>query len=625
MKGNKTQFDPEQENQPSAESVDADSVTGAVQSFNSNETTGLETDAPIYRNDPNFQMLLVSFQNAEWENCLEKLSQLLSAYPEDKSLLAFKQDVELRITRQQNLQKQQTEENRIQRQKTALRATTITAAIVVLVIFLIWAGSIYQANVKQARINQEATLTAQSLAAKNQTADTFMKAGKPEEALSLYNEIQQADPSYSGIDQKIQSANQSITVENLYQQGLQSIKNGNNDQALATLQQVDALHPKYKDTPQLIQSIQQQQQVASLVADIHSAYAQGNSAGVIHDYEAIQAIDPSFQMPELNEILFNSYENLIVDIASNKDATLSDIETANNYYRNALALSPQTQDYAKKRDELQKIASGLLANKYYLQGIDLLKSSNYSIDGAQQAIIILMKASNNGSDSPVIQAEIEKAKLFAASYNSLLQSKWDASITGFELLHRREENYASGRVKYFLYESYIARGDLLFANADFQGAFSDYQEAEKYAWGDEGNLLRLFQIETRIGAVLNRLGRAKESAQFYNYIFGRLNYQSRLTNPDEADLLNTLTQADLAFKNGDDAGAVRLYETAMKQKQKFYSYKTVSANQGDTLANIAFENGTTLEGLRNANQFGESTTITTDQEISIPVIAAIGQ
>lgn len=528
---------------------------------------------------------------------------------------------ELRLKFQEINEQKQSKESIKQRRKLILRGLMLIILGLVIVLLIMWAGNVAETN----KAEQEAALTAASLAAKLQNADSFMSADRPEDALRLYTEIQQTDPSYKDIGKKIQSAKQAMAVTDLYEQGVQSFKDGKNDQALEILAGIEKLHPNYKDTAQMIQKIEQEKQIASLVKEIDNLYSRKDWEGVIRNYEAILAIDPFIEIPDLKNVLFISYRNLILAFAERSDLTMKEIEVSERYYRNALALFPQSKEYVKEREELQKIAVERLANKYYLNAINLLESSNYSVKGLRESIRILTKANNIGSNSPAIKAEVEKAQLFLDSYDGLLQLKWDDAIKGLETLRRKEDGYAGGRVKYFLYEAYIARGDVLFAYADFEGAFLDYQEAEKFALGDEKNVLRMFQIETRIAVTFGKLERTKESAEFYHYAFEQLEYKKHLTTPEEQDLLNTLIQADLAYKKGDDFEAIRLYQIAMPQEEKLYGQIKISAKQGDTLANIAFENGTTIEKLRIANQIGENLVLGKDQELLVPLIAPDGQ
>ena len=79
-----------------------------------------------------------------------------------------------------------------------------------------------------------ASLTAEALANKYQNAENLMLTGKPEEALILYNEIKQVDPSYKDIEQKIDSAEQYIEAMALYEQGVQFMNAENYSDALET-------------------------------------------------------------------------------------------------------------------------------------------------------------------------------------------------------------------------------------------------------------------------------------------------------------------------------------------------------------------------------------------------------
>ena len=307
----------------------------------------------------------------------------------------------------------------------------------------------------------------QNPAARHKLADSLMQAGKAADALPIYLEVQKLDPSYTNIDQDIQAAMQGLSVEDLYQQGTQAMQAAETGQALALFLKIEQLHPQYKDTPQLIAKIKGEQQIASLIQDIHGSYAQGDWARVVHDYEAIQQADPSMQLPELNDELFFSYENLIIDITGRKDPSVADIETAARYYRLALALLPQTAQYSnsQERAKFEKLAADIVTSRYYLQGIGLLESSNYSNDALQQSLRDVQLAASSGAGSAVFRAGIEKAGLFLNAYNSLAQRKWDPGINDLESLYRKDQGYAGGRVPYFLYEAYTARGDLLLANA----------------------------------------------------------------------------------------------------------------------------------------------------------------
>jgi tetratricopeptide (TPR) repeat protein len=598
---------------------------GAKPSLHSRPAAGHAPMTLAYRKDPNYRKLLEHFQNAEWEECLHSIDRLLRAYPGDKYLLAFKEDVQIRSEQQQRSERQRESDDRRRRRKVRSRTLIAVLSGILLLALVVWFVSAYQAEETRQRLAAEATQTAQALAAKDEMADTFMKVGKAKQALALYTEIQEVDPAYEGVVQAIAAAQQAITVEDLYQQGRGAMEGGDNKQALELLKKAEELQPEYKDTSQLIAKITRDLQVASLVEAIDEAYARGDSAAVIENYDAIQAIDPFIELPDLDDELFTSYQDLVLQIAAKPDPTLEEIKAAAKYYRNALALFPQSIAYARERAELQEVAIELLASQYYLQGISLLESSDYSIEGLEQSILVLQRAREKAPESQVVDSAIEKTQLFIEAYDHIVHGDWDDAIAGFDAVNRRDPDFAEGRVGYFLYEAYTSRGDLLMLNGDFGRAFADYQAAERFAWADEENVMRVFQIEVRIAAALYRLGRYDQAAEFYHSAFEQVAYQDRLTTPEQAGLLETLVKAESAYNEGNELPAITFYEESVEKADELYELTRITARRGDTLPNIAFENGSTLASLRSANELGDSLIISRSTPLLVPILPPLRQ
>ena len=487
-----------------------------------------------------------------------------------------------------------------------------------LVFALVQGVKVYQNN--QAAI--AATQLAEALAVKIQNADNFMVMGNPAEALSIYEEVKQIDPAYPDVDERIKEAENFIEAVELYQKGMQFLDAEDYDQALETFFMVEQLRHDYLDTLELIQQLEQDKEIAGLIAEIKDNYASENWKGVIQNYEAILEIDPFIELPELKEIIFKSYRNEIIALSMRNDLTLEEIEVAEDYYRKAIALVPQDKEYSKDREELKKIAAEIIANKYFLDALLMLEESNYSYEGLRKAVPVLKKAQNFSGDSFLIRTEIEKAELFLGAYDNLLRLNWAGAIDKLEVLLRKDKNYADGRARYFLYEAYISRGDMLNNYSDFENAFLDYQEAEKIAWSEEENPLRLFQAQLRVAEILGKLNKVDGSAEYYNFAFNKLDYENVLTNSEDQELLETLRKANEAFVEGSFVEAVNLYETAVAQQQVLFDQKTISVKQGDILLIIAFEQGVTIEYLRSLNTFGKIMVFDNDQDIFVPVVSA---
>jgi tetratricopeptide (TPR) repeat protein len=222
-----------------------------------------------------------------------------------------------------------------------------------------------------------------------------------------------------------------------------------------------------------------------------------------------------------------------------------------------------------------------------------------------------------------LDAEIQKVQTFIDAYDALVHGGWDKAITGFESIYKRDPSFAAGRVRVFLYEAYTARGDLLLASGNFGAAFSDYQAAEKAAFADDSDVLRIFQIEIRVASILKRMGQYEQSAEYFHFAFQKMDYEGRLMGPGQQDLLQALQAADSAYNAGDKLKAGALYEATLDQTQEFYVTNKIAAMQGDTLPNLAFENGTTIWSLRSANDLGDRLILSRSQELLAPVLSPV--
>lgn len=575
--------------------------------------------APAYQADPTYKKLLEQFQNAEWGECQKSLERLLEAYPADQALLAFGQEVRTRSELQEHSERQRAADERARRE--AGRRRLLVGVVVGAVILVAggWFINAYISADHRQKLAVAATQTAEALAAQQQAADAFMVAGQPEQALPLYTEIQKSNPAYPGIENAIQSAQLAIKVGRLYQQGVQADQQGDFNSALALLTQVKQLQPGYRDVDQLVGKIQRSQKEAALLSAMDNANAQGDSLGVVTNFEAIQAIDPNFDYSNMRDELFSSYSNLVLQISQEPAPKLDEVQAALKYYRAAVSLFPQSAQYARQQAELQDAAVGLLATQYSLQGIRTLEKADYSIQGLQASMLALQRAHQSAPAAASVAAALDTAQTFITSYDHLVHGEWDPAISGFEQIYRQQSDFANGRVRYFLYEAYTSRGDLLMLDGNFSGAFKDFQNAEKYAWEDQQNSMRVFQIEIRLGAAARKMSQYGQAAQFYHSGFAQVNYQARLTAPSQSALLKTLTDADAAFSQNSVFNAVNLYEQAVKQADQLYTESKVQVLGGDTLPSIAFDSGTTLWSLRDANpELGDSLIVSRSMQLSVP-------
>ena len=568
-----------------------------------------------YWNDPDFQKLLSAYQKADWTYCLKSIEHFEELYPNDSYLSSLRKEIEIRSNLHIKRKKQRGKEKRSELGK----KWGWIFIVLVVVVLTSWAYFQYQNRLIKEQQAIEAVKFSQALDTKFQSAENLMQAGKPKDAIILYQEIQQANPTFADIDQKIEQAEAAIAIENLYQEGVLAQTAGNLDLALSTFIEVDSISPKYKDTEYRIDKIKLQQQIDMLDEEMNDAYAAQDWIAVATAYESIQELDPFFSLTEAEkEILFISLHNLIIQTVDKGNLSLEEIESAVHYYQTAMALFPQDKKFTDERENLHKTTADLLINKYYLYAVNLLEESNYSAQSLTEAIRVLTQVESISGGSDTIAEEIKKTKLFLDSYNQFLSKKYDQAIIGFEELRKIDVNYAGGKVNYLLIESYLAYGDILYKYADFSGAKDQYLEAEKYAWTDKDHVIRLFLVELKVAKVLNRLWATNDAASYYHYAFGLIDFKQHLLETNNQEMISLIDNANAAYADNKMRNAVLFFEQVVERQDELFGYETEKVTHGDSLPDIAFEFGCTIDILKSANKIGESLIIQLDQDLLIP-------
>lgn len=588
------------------------------------ESIGEITRPLPFAKDEAYLMLLREFQSGNWARCLDLLDGLLLHYPDNEELNRFRQDVLGKISLQEITNRFQDQERREKTVKAVTKWAIVAIVVMVIASGVLWGYSRYRDSLFEQSSQREQEIIDQTLSRKYANAESLLSAGRAEDALVILEEIAEANPEYDGVDILISRAEEMIRVEEMYQEGLDYFSAGDLETALDVFIRVDNDSPRYKDVRSRINSIQDSIRIEELLVEIDAAFREEDWQSVILSYEEIKSLDSSGETFDRDEELFISYMNWIIHTADQINVSVEDIDLAQGYYREALTLFPQNKEYASERAELQRVASDLIASKYYLYAQTLIQSDNFSAQSIREALRVLNIAESIGGGSPAIRLEIERAALFINGFDNLVSGSLDLAIRDLENLYRIESGYADGLVQYFLYEAYVARGDLLFSFSDYANAKSDYEAAETFAWGEYGNQMRLFEVETRLGAVLRLLSLSEESSEFYNFAFSLVDMETIVQNSDNPSASETLTEAQTAFARGDHWNAARLFERVLEEVE-IYEGLVIEIPKGEYYIEYTEALGSTMSALREANQIGASNISKIDQEIVIPVLPGSGE
>ncbi len=480
---------------------------GVLHSFNSK---GSPKNPIGLSSDPDYHAFLETYQNAEFLKCRELLDVLKSRYPNDQRLLRFEDDLQMKLSF-----KSIAADHKKVDIKNKIRATfklslfaVIGTLFVLVVAFLSY---IYFNDKAVARQDAQKAIVLASL---NDQAEELIRVGKPESALLIIDKIKEIDPDYSNL------ANLTSQTENLlactakYETAQGLLSEGKSAEALVVLKEIESENPGLWDVRLLIDSIETANQVDLLLTEADAAYQNQNWGQAITAYENIiqlEADDDSV----ITEQLLNSYLNQIVALLQKEDVSIEEIDQAQDYYRKAMALAPQSKEFESERENFQTVSVNLLEQKYAQMAKSLLEDKNQNEQTLARAISYMRKGEDIDPESDSPQIDLANAEAYQLAFTNFVNQDWIHSVEYLETVYAGNPNFANGNAGVLLYEAYFALG-LQYYDANFnQDALKYFEQAEILAWDDTANPAKLFQAQTYIGHTLGKIGEYEKAVSYY--------------------------------------------------------------------------------------------------------------
>ena len=145
------------------------------------------------------------------------------------------------------------------------------------------------------------------------------------------------------------------------------------------LKEIEAEKPGLWDVNPQIASIETSIQIAKYMEEGNAAYQVENWDKVFSSYENALTLAPTLDDPLMKEQLLKGYLNKIISMLQNDSTSIEDIENAEQYYRRAVALIPQSKAYASERENLQEVSSDLLVLKFTQTAKAILEDKNQTV------------------------------------------------------------------------------------------------------------------------------------------------------------------------------------------------------------------------------------------------------
>ena len=577
-----------------------------------NETIGQSVNPIDLFNDPDFQKLTEHYQHAEFKKCKEVLTILEERYPDHPRLAKFKDDLQMQLSlKTMAVSNKKEQKHKVRKITFKLSVFAIISTILVMTAFFF---SYYytSSNAKTKQLDQE---TAQLTSLNNQ-AEQLLLAGQPQPAAKIIENIRSINPEYANLPGLISKSEDLLMLEAKYQAALNLIAENKNNEALLILKGIEVEKPGLWDVGQRIASLETSVQIAKYMAEGNAAYKVENWDKVASSYENALTLAPKLDDPLLKEQLLKAYLNKIISLLQNDSTSIEDIENAEQYYRRAVAMIPQSKAYASERGNLQEVSSDLLVLKFTQTAKAILEDKNQTVSSVAQAVSYLSKAANIMPKNTALQSDLMNAEYYQIGFQNFVEMEWVPAITNFAEIVPVNSNFANGNAALLLYEAYYALGRQYYSVGPYLDARRNLEQAEILAWSDGGNLMKLFQVQVLLGDTIGETGDYKNAVSYYKFALDAIQVNPRLES--YSNLNKELLEAENLVQLGNFEKAVPIYQDLFKKIAVIYTIKNVKISDGVCLAFFASENLSTVDAIIDANNLPKSMLITFGRNLKVP-------
>ncbi|MDO9545548.1 MAG: hypothetical protein Q7J07_02215 [Pelolinea sp.] len=576
-----------------------------------NERTGRIANPIDLSSDPDYTKLLEHYQHAEFTMCKEVLDKLEKRYPEHPGLLEFKDYFHIYFSlKNMAISSENVEKHKKNKVVLNMSVFAIIGTLIVMIVFF-FSYYYFNDNVTVKQLEDETA----HLTSLEYQAEQLLLGGQPRPAAEIIERIRTINPEFVNLPELISRTDDLLRLEANYQTALNLITENKNNEALVILNEIEAEKPGMWDVSQQIASIETFFQIAKYIEEGNAAYQVEKWDQVISAYENALILDPELNDPLMNEQLLWGYLNRIISMLKNENTSIEDIKNAEEYYRRAVAMTPQNKAFASERENLQKASSNLLELKFTQTAKAKLQDKNQTVTSVAEAVSYMRKAANIESENTSLNLDLKNAEYYQIAFKNFIEMNWQQAITNLSSV---DSNYANGNASLLLFEAYYALGKQYSSVGLYLDAINKFEQAEILAWNDSGNLIKLFQVQVILGDTIGKLNDYENAVSYYKYALNAIQVNKRLTNFPA--IATKLAEANVLATYGNYEDAFKAFQEVLKGIDGVYSISEIEISDGVCLAFFANENQSTVDAILEANNLPESMAVTFGRKLKVPMI-----
>jgi tetratricopeptide (TPR) repeat protein len=570
--------------------------------------------------DTEFKNAQASFQKGDWENGLSLLDVLVERYPEIPELREFQQEMLLRS----RIDEYERAERRQYIKRRVLYWGSRVGVIVIILGLFAWGLNTYSSwlqdqwdNVRQSVMQEVQTL---DTAVKFRNAQNFLGAGRPEDAFALLNEIEEQDPEFPGLAELQAEASKNAEIEQKYKNANSLLESGDTAAAIAVFREIQNQQPDYKDVPILINEIEGEIILNDLITQAENAFDSQDWDNAILRYDSLRTEAPNYEPELVEERLIDSYINAATMVLGKDEPTSDALILADQYFRDALELSPLDPEILSARDQALDTFKEKLFASYLEKAHETLFDNEDSLASLKVANSYYDLAFDLKPGDPDVARERLLTTSYLKAQQSFLEDDWDTVINNLETVFQRDKDFANGTTRQTLYEAYMKRGRKLMTNGEYESAIEDYQRAAEIADESSETKIQVYWSLIEMADIYGILGEYQKADSIYSHAVEWIGLRDILQT-DHPDMVVLLDEADRYAGIEYFRTAYRLYNRVLPAEELIYSTEFYDVAEGDYLTNIARKYKTTVQAILSANDLTNPGEIKTGQRILVPILS----
>ena len=567
-----------------------------------------------------YQSLLKAYEENNWEEGYKLLEKLIQLYPEEEILPDFRSDIEI----QQILHEfyiLRRKKKRAQFFRTTITSIIMLVIVVVLGLRMIGLLETTEKNQQEDIIARQEANQSEALQSLEDQALALLDGGNYALAKSIIIKLEEMDPDYFGLSGLYSRANRLEELENIYQLGIEEFDAGNFSEALEIFIGLDKDSPLYRDVSKKIDEIEAEMHVQELLKEGNTAYEAGQWGDVINSYEQLLVYNSDEVDDKFIERLLAAYIADILSLLDQEDSEVEEIQRAEQYYKSAISLIPQSKQFESEREEFDSLILNLLIFKYSQAGRDVFAQNMFSEVSVSQSISFLKSAYRLNPDNSSTENDLENLEIYLSALRNFNDQDYKSSLNLLTKINDKGDIFGEDGLGFLLYETRMALGRQKASYGLFADARNHYNEAEFIAWDQRKNddyTMQIFEVQINLAYALGRLQQYEEAVSYYEYAIKEM--PSYLEFSSNSDIAKQFRDAAQFSEQGLNYKAYEVYRIAFTEIQSIYEGKLLVVEKGTSIATIAYENQSTINSIIEVNHFSNSLSTTTkDTELLVPV------